>query len=110
MVSAPTQVAPHADSNGNRWYLYAILDNDDGISVNEIAKIIDFTNGKTAVSERGIMYFRDARGQLWALEVSETDIFMIIVKIVLTLAIIAMALIILRTWVKRRVEKRPPKY
>lgn len=102
--------APHADSNGNRWYLYAILDNDDGISVNEIAKIIDFTNGKTAVSERGVMYFRDARGQLWALEVSETDIFMIIVKIVLTLAIIAMALIILRTWVKRHVEKHPPKY
>lgn len=102
--------APHADPNGNRWYLYAIPDNDDGISANEIAKIIDFTNGKTAVSERGVMYFRDAHGQLWALAVSETDVFMIILKIVLTLAIIVMALIIIRAWAKRRAAKRPPEY
>lgn len=102
--------APHADSNGDRWYLYAVLDNDDGISANEIAKIIDFTNGKTAVSERGVMYFRDARGQLWALAVSETNILMIIVKIVLILAIIVMALIIIRAWAKRRAAKRPPEY
>lgn len=101
--------APHTDPNGNRWYLYAVLD-DDEITANEIAKIIDFTNGKTAVSERGVMYFRDARGQLWTLAISETNIFMIIIKIVLILAIIVMALIILRTWVKRRAEKRPPQY
>lgn len=102
--------APHTDPNGDRWYLYAVLNDDDGISVSEIAKIIDFTNGKTAVSERGVMYFRDARGQLWALAISETNIFMIIVKVVLTLAIIVMALIIIRAWVKRHAAKQPPQY
>lgn len=102
--------APHTDPNGNRWYLYAVLDSDDGISVNEIAKIIDFTNGKTAVSERGIMYFRDARGQLWTLAISETNVFMIIVKVVLILAIIVMALVIIRAWAKRHAAKQPPQY
>lgn len=102
--------APHADPNGNRWYLYAVLDNDDGISAGEIAKIIDFTDGKTAVSERGVMYFRDASGQLWAIAVSETNVLMIIIKIVLTLAIIVMALIIIRAWVKRHTAKQPPQY
>lgn len=102
--------APHTDPNGNRWYLYAVLDGEDEISANEIAKIIDFTNGKTTVSERGVMYFRDARGQLWALAISETNIFMIIIKIVLILAIIVMALIIIRAWVKRRAAKQPPRY
>lgn len=102
--------APHNDTNGNRWYVYAVLDNDDGITANEIAKIIDFTDGKTTVSDSGTMYFRDAKGQLWALTVSQTSVLMIIVKIVLILAIIIMALVIVRALAKRRAAKQPPRY
>ncbi|MGN0669431.1 MAG: hypothetical protein ACI4JZ_02665, partial [Oscillospiraceae bacterium] len=51
-------VAP-VESDGGKWYLYGILDSDTEQSVNEIVKIIDFTNGKITVSNNGIMFFRD---------------------------------------------------
>lgn len=102
--------APHADRSGDRWYLYNILDTDEDQTALELAKIIDFTNGKTAVSQSGRMFFRDALGQVWAVSASKPNIIVNIVKIVLIIAIIVMALLILRAWAKKRQEKRPPEY
>lgn len=102
--------APHSDPNGDRWYLYNILDTDKDQTALELAKIVDFTNGKIAVSQSGRMFFRDARGQVWAVSATKPNILVNIIKIALILAIIVMALLILRAWAKKRQEKRPPEY
>lgn len=102
--------APHTDQNGERWYLYSILDAEDSLTKNPVAKIIDFENGKTAVSVSGRMFFRDGKGQVWAISASKPNVFTIIVKIILLIAIFVMLLIILRTWAKKRQNKKPPQY
>lgn len=102
--------APHSDPNGDRWYLYSVLDTDEELTVSELAKIIDFTNGKTTVSQSGRMFFRDSHGRVWAISASRPNVIVNIVKIVLILAIIVMILLILRAWAKKRQAKRPPEY
>lgn len=94
----------------NRDVLYSILDTDDKQTVSEIVKLIDYTNGKCAVARSGIMYFKTADGKLWALAVSRNNIFIMVLKVILTLAIIAMMIIIVFAWSKKRREKRPPQY
>ncbi len=102
--------APHSDPNGDRWYLYSVLDTDEALTCSELAKIIDFTNGRTAVSKSGRMFFRDAAGRVWAISATKPNVLVNIVKAVLILAIIVMILLILRAWAKKRQEKRPPEY
>lgn len=102
--------APHADANGDRWYLYSILDNNETQTASELAKIIDFTNGKISVSNSGRMYFRDAKGQVWAISGTMPNIFIAVLKLVLILAIIVIIFLFLKTWAKKRREKRPPEY
>lgn len=88
-----------------KWYLYSVLDNEDELSLNEIVKIIDFTDGKIAVSENGTMYFRDADGKIYALAVRENDIFTIILKLVIFTGIIFFLVLILRAWIKKHSDK-----
>lgn len=102
--------APHSDSDGDCWYLYSILDTDETQTVSELAKIIDFTNGKVTVSQSGKMFFRDADGRVWAASETKPNVFVNVLKIVLIIAIFVMILLILRTWAKRRQEKKPPEY
>lgn len=104
--------APHTETNGDmRWYLYNVLDGDDGnVSLLELAKIIDYTDGRAAVSMNGTMFFRDANGQVWAICERENDLFMIILKIVLMLAIVVMVMVILRAWSKKKSAEKPPQY
>ena len=90
-----------------KWYLYSVLDNDDALSLSEIVKINDFTDGKIAVSDSGIMYFRDARGQIYALGIRENDIFTIVLKIVIFIAIMVFLFLILRAWIKKHSDKTP---
>lgn len=102
--------APHADKDGDRWYLYSVLDNDNEQTASELAKIIDYTDGRSDVSQSGIMFFRDANGQVWAAAERENDLFTIILKIVIMIAIVVMLMLILRAWSKKRAEKKPPQY
>ncbi|MBD5129282.1 MAG: hypothetical protein HDT43_05100 [Ruminococcaceae bacterium] len=103
--------APHSDSGETRWYLYNVLDGDDGnVSLHELAKIIDYTDGRAAVSTNGTMFFRDAKGQVWAICERENDLFTIIIKVVLMLAIVVMVMVIVRAWAKKRNENKPPQY
>ena len=102
--------APHADQNGDRWYLYSILDTDESQTASELAKIIDFTDGRISVSESGRMFFRDAKGQVWAISLVKPSVFAAAVRIVLLIAIFVMVLLILRAWAKKRQEKKPPEY
>ncbi len=98
------------DDQLNRDVLYSILDTDDGQTVSEIVKIIDYTNGKCAVSASGTMYFRTADGKLWAISETQNNVFIMILKVVLTLAVIAMFIIIILAWSKKKKSKRPPEY
>ena len=102
--------APHADSSGSRWYLYNILDTDEEQTASELAKIIDFTNGKISVSESGRMFFRDAKGQVWAISATKPNMVIAVLKIVLLIAIFIMVLLIVRAWAKKRQAKKPPVY
>lgn len=102
--------APHADQSGDRWYLYSVLDTDKALTVSELAKIIDFTDGKISVSESGRMFFRDAKGQVWAISLVKPSVWGAVIRIVLLIAIFVMVLLILRAWAKKRQEKKPPEY
>ena len=99
-------VAAPVEKEG-KWYLYSVLNADDEPSVNEIVKIIDFTDGKIAVSKNGTMYFRDAKGQIYALAIRENDILTIVLKLLLFTAIIVFIILILRALIKKHSDKTP---
>lgn len=102
--------APHYDKDGDRWYLYSVLDTEESCTAFELAKIIDFEGGKTTASKSGRMFFRDARGQVWAISGARPGLFVSILKVVLVIAIFVMALLILRAWAKKRQSKMPPEF
>ncbi len=88
-----------------RDVLYGVLDTEEGQTLSEIIKIIDFTDGHFTASKSGTMFFRTADGKLWAIAQSEINIFLIVVKIVLLIAIIVFLFIILRAWSKKHSKR-----
>ncbi len=94
------------------WCLYSVYDYQelDEPEISQLAKLENFEGGRTAVSDTGTMYFRDGIGRLFALTVAPYNVFMIILKLVLLLALIVMVFLLLRYWVKQRAQKRPPEY
>ncbi len=94
------------------WCLYSVYDYSelDNPEVSQLAKLEDFEGGRTAVSNEGTMYFRDGIGRLFALTVAPYNVFLIVLKLVLLLALIVLVFLLLRYWVKQRAEKRPPEY
>ena len=99
--------AAPVESDSGKWYLYGIFDSDSERDVNEIVKIIDFTNGKITVSDSGIMFFRDNLGQVWAITTPETDVIAVVLKILITIAIIVLLVLIIRAWVKKHSKNQP---
>lgn len=97
---------PQMESDGS-WYLYSVLDNDGGQTAAEVAKIIDYTGGRSAVSANGTMFFRDAAGRVWAIAESKTDIVLIIVKVAATVGVIVIIILILRAWVRKHSAGKP---
>lgn len=102
--------SPHYDKDGDRWYLYSVLDTEESCTASELAKIIDFEGGKAAAAKSGRMFFRDARGQVWAISGTKPGLFVTILKIVLIIAIFVMVLLILRAWAKKRQKEKPPEF
>ncbi len=94
------------------WCLYTIFDMEefDEPQVSKLAKLVNFEGGKVAVASDGTMYFRDAVGRLYALQVAEYSLVLIIVKLVLLLGIIVLLFLLLRKWAKDRAAARPPQY
>ncbi len=95
------------ETDGGKWYLYNILENNDEYDISEVAKIIDFTDGKISVSDSGIMFFRDNLGQIWAIKTPELDIIGIVLKILITIAIIVFLIIFIRAVVKKHSANQP---
>lgn len=98
------------DDQLNRDVLYSILDTEDGQTLSEIVKIIDYTGGKCALSAAGTMYFRTADGKLWAISETKNNVFIMVIKAILAIAILVMFIIIILAWSKKRKAKRPPEY
>lgn len=94
------------------WCLYCIFDMDelDEPQISKLAKLQNFEGGRVAVSDSGTMYFRDGIGRLFALIITDYNIFMIVLKLVLLLALIVLVFIWLRQWAKQRNANRPPEY
>ncbi len=94
------------------WCLYSINDHEelDEPKISQLAKLQNFEEGRTAVSDMGTMYFRDGIGRLFALTIAPYNVFLMILKLVLLLALIVMVFLLLRYWVKQRAQKRPPEY
>lgn len=94
------------------WCLYSVYDYEelDKPKVSQLAKLENFEGGRTAVSDTGTMYFRDGIGRLFALTIAPYNVFLMILKLVLLLALIVMVFLLLRYWVKQRAQKRPPEY
>ena len=99
--------AAPVETDGGKWYLYNILDNNGEYDISEVAKIIDFTNGKISVSDSGIMFFCDNLGQIWAIKTPELDIIGIVLKILITVAIIVLLIIFIRAVVKKHSANQP---
>lgn len=99
--------AAPVEADGGKWYLYGIFDSDSERNANEIVKILDFANGKITVSDSGIMFFRDNLGQVWAITIPETDVIAVVLKILITVAIIVFLILIIRAWVKKHSGKTP---
>lgn len=99
--------AAPVETDGGKWYLYNILEQNDEYDISEVAKIIDFTNGKISVSDSGIMFFRDNLGQIWAIKTPELDIVGIVLKILITVAIIVLLIIFIRAVVKKHSANQP---
>lgn len=108
--------------NGTRVYvvapfedymcLYSIHFEDDMESpvTAQLAKLKQFENGVFTAGENGTMYFRDDIGKLYAFAAAEYNIWLIIAKIVLFLALIVMVIILLWQLLKKRNAGRPPQY
>lgn len=99
--------AAPVETDGGKWYLYNILEQNDEYNISEVAKIIDFTDGKISVSDSGIMFFRDNLGQIWAIKTPELDIIGIVLKILITVAIIVLLIIFIRAVVKKHSANQP---
>ncbi len=96
------------DEQEQRDILYGLLDTEEEQTLNEIIKIIDFTDGHFTASPNGNMYFRTADGKLWAIRQTKINIFTIVLKVVLTLAVFVMFFIILRAWAKKHGKNDNP--
>lgn len=93
-----------------RDVLYSILDTDEEQTLNDVIKIIDFTDGHFTASSNGAMYFRTADGKLWAISETEISYLLIAVKLVLTLAILVLLYLIFRAWLKKHGKNNPPSF
>ena len=94
------------------WCLYSICDMEalEEPQVSKLAKLVNFEGGRIAVSQSGKMFFRDGVGRVYALEVVEYSVLMIVLKLVLLLALFVIFIFWLKTWAKKRNQNKPPQY
>lgn len=95
--------------NEDRWEMHCTLNlGEDNAPTDQIIALMDdFTDGRSAVSKNGTLYFRDSMGRLFALTKVEYNIFMMIMKIIITFAFIAGIFIWIRILGKRRSASMP---
>lgn len=92
-----------------RWAVYCVRDMDeDSDPVTAIlAQMEDYTNGAFCASAKGTLYFRDGIGRVYALTVAPFDVFGLIIRLVVVLALIVVVFIWLKKVAQRRANLRP---
>lgn len=93
----------------NRWAVYCVLDMDDESepAASILAQMEDYTGGAFCASDNGTLYFRDAFGRVYALNIAPFDILALILRLVVVLALIVLVFFWLKKIAKRRADLRP---
>lgn len=92
-----------------KWAVYCVRDMDeDSEPVTAIlAQMEDYTNGAFCASAKGTLYFRDGIGRVYALTIAPFDVFGLIIRLVVILALLAVVFIWLKKVAQRRADLRP---
>lgn len=93
----------------NKWAVYCVQDIDEKTepTVSMLAQMEDYTNGAFCASDKGTLYFRDAFGRLYALTVAPFDVFSMILRLVVLLALLVLVFFWLKKVAKRRADIHP---
>ena len=98
-------VAPRED----RWAVYCVRDMDEKTepAVAILAQMDNYEGGTFCASDSGTLYFRDGIGRVYALTVAPFDLFSLILRLVVLLALLALVFFWLKKVAKRRSDLRP---
>lgn len=104
-----TRVYTISEYSEEQKALHSVFDisEDEQPTDSKLALLDNYDGGKSAVSENGTLYFRDGTGRVFALTCVEYNIFSIVMKLILTLALIAGVFIWIRMIAKRKSQSRP---
>jgi hypothetical protein len=93
----------------DKWAVYCVQDMDEKSepTVAILAQMEDYTSGAFCASDKGTLYFRDAIGRLYALTVAPFDVFSLILRLVVLLALLVLVFFWLKKVAKRRADIHP---
>lgn len=93
----------------DRWAIYSILDMEEKSepTVKIIALMDQYNSGSFCASAKGSLYFRDDIGRVYALTAVPFDVFGLIIRLVVLLALLVLVFFWLRKVAKRRENLRP---
>lgn len=98
-------VAPREE----RWAIYSVLDMDDSSepTYSILAQMDNFSKGAFCASEKGSLYFLDAIGRTYSLTLAPFDLFGLILRLIVLLALLVLVFIWIKKVAKRRENLRP---
>lgn len=92
-----------------KWAVYCIGDmaEDTEPTVAILAQMENYTGGAFCSSDKGTLYFRDTYGRLYALTTAPFDVFSLVLRLVVLLALLVLVFFWLKKVAKRRADIRP---
>ncbi len=98
-------VAPRDD----KWAVYSILDMDDSSepTFSILAQMENYNGGAFCASANGSLYFRDGIGRVYSLTIAPFDIWSLIIRLVVLLALLVLVFVWIKKVAKRRADLRP---
>ena len=93
----------------DKWAIFSILDMDDSSepSYSILARIEHFENGAFCASNNGSLYFRDDIGRLYSLTIVPFDVWALVIRLVVLLALLVLVFVWIKKVAKRRENLRP---
>ncbi|MGN1341346.1 MAG: hypothetical protein ACI4WS_13725 [Oscillospiraceae bacterium] len=93
----------------DRWAVYCVLDMEEESdpSVSILAQMENYTNGAFCASSKGTLFFLDGIGRVYALTIAPFDVFGLIIRLVVVLALIVVVFIWLKKVAQRRADLKP---
>lgn len=93
----------------DKWAVYCVQDMEESAEPNVmiLAQIENYAGGAYCVSDKGTMYFRDGIGRVYALTVAPFDVFSLVLRLVVLLALLVLVFFWLKKVAKRKADLRP---